>query len=219
MKPILLINFKTYKSGTGESALKLAKICNDISRKKNVRIMIAVQTADIFAIARKVNIPVLAQHVDYFEQDRHTGAIIPEDVKEEGAFGTLINHSEHRLRFNILKRTVVRCKEVDLKTIVCAASISEVKKIVKLKPYMIMFEDPKLVSTGKSITKIEPKSVKEFVNIVNKTKSGAIPLCGAGISTKEDVKLALELGCKGVGVASAILKSRNHYRKILELIE
>lgn len=218
MKPVILINFKTYPQATGRNALKLAKSCDEISREKKVGIFIAVQTADIPVVAEKVRIPVFAQHVDYFEQDRHTGFVLPEDIKQEGASGTLLNHSEHRIKFSILKKTIARCKKNKLKTVVCAASAGEARKIAKLKPEIIMFEDPKLVSTGKSITRIKSRSVRDFANMLKKVKSKAIGLCGAGISSRGDVKLALQLGCKGIGVSSAIVKSKNPKKKILELI-
>lgn len=222
MKPNLLINFKTYKEATGKNALKLAKICDEISRKKKVEMILCVQTADIALVSKNVSVPVFAQHVDYFEQDRHTGFVLPEDIKQEGALGTLLNHSEHRIPLNTIKKTAERCKKTGLKTVICTASIAEAKKILKLKPYYIMFEDPALVSTGKSITKIEPRSVKKFAELAKnynkKHNASIISLCGAGISNNEDVKLALQLGCDGVGISSAIVKAKNKKKKILELL-
>ncbi len=44
-------------------------------------------------------------------------------------------------------------------------------------------------------------------------------LVGAGISNKEDVKKALELGAEGVLLASAVTKAQNFYEKIKELAE
>lgn len=223
MKPILLINFKTYKEATGKNALKLAKICDEISRKKKVKMILCVQIADINPVSRNTSIPIFAQHVDYFEQDRHTGFVLPEDIKQEGASGTLLNHSEHRIPFEIIRKTVERCNKTNLKAVVCAATIAEVKRILKLKPYCVMFEDPELVSTGRSITKIEPKSVKKFAEMAkrfnSKSKSKTISLCGAGISSNEDVKIALQLGCEGVGISSAIVKAKNKKKTITELIE
>jgi triosephosphate isomerase len=219
MKPIILVNFKTYKQATGKNAVKVAKICDSISKKNRIKVMVAVQVADIFPVSRKVKIPVLAQHVDYFEQDRHTGAILPEDIKQEGASGTLLNHSEHKLKFGILKKTIMRCKENKLVVVACAASVNEAKRIAKLEPEYIMFEDPKLVATGRSITKIKPISVKNFANMLKRIKSKSIPLCGAGISSKQDIELALKLGCKGIGVSSAVIKAKNPRKGLLRLIE
>lgn len=222
MKPIILVNFKTYKEATGRNALKLAKICEKIAKRAKIKMILCAQTADICVVAKNSSLPVFGQHVDYFEQGRNTGFILPEDIKQDGATGTLLNHSEHRISFDAIKKTVERCKKIGLKPIVCAASIHEIKNILKLEPYCIMFEDPKLVSTGKSITKIEPDSVKQFADAVKehnkKLKSNIISLCGAGISTKEDIELAIRLGCMGVGIASAIVKAKNKRKKILELL-
>jgi triosephosphate isomerase len=218
MKPIILVNFKTYKEATGKNALKLAMECEAIAKKKGAKMILCVQAADISTIAKSVSLPVFAQHVDYFEQSRNTGFILPEDVKQEGAKGTLINHSEHRIPFKQIEKTVERCGKTGLRTVVCAATLEEAEKILKLKPYSIMFEDPALVSTGKSITKIEPKSVRNFAERIKKSKSRVISLCGAGISSGEDVRLAMQLGCDGVGIASAIVKAKNRKEKIKEII-
>ena len=42
-------------------------------------------------------------------------------------------------------------------------------------------------------------------------------LCGAGIMTAEDVSIALELGSKGILIASGIIQSNDWKNKIIEL--
>jgi len=49
---------------------------------------------------------------------------------------------------------------------------------------------------------------------VKKAKNSTKLLCGAGIVTTEDVKRAIELGSRGILVASGIVKSRNWQRDI-----
>lgn len=214
MKPFLIVNFKTYTEGTGRNALKLAKICK--IAEKRFQVILAVQPADILPVS-KLRLNVIAQHVDSFEQDRHTGAILAEDIKQEGAIGTLLNHSEHKVSFSILKNTVERCKRIGLKTFVCAASGNEAKKIASLRPFAIALEVPELIATGNSISKQKPKSVRRFVLNLKRIGERIIPLCGAGISNAEDVKAALQLGCKGVLVSSAIVKARNQKKAVLNL--
>lgn len=216
MKPIIIVNFKTYKKATGKEALRLAKICEEVSRKKKVRIMIAVQVADIFRITEKVRIPVFSEHVDWQVPDAHTGTILVEDVKENGAIGSLLNHSERRLGFDVLKKTVERCKRARLKTIVCARNINEAKKVAKLNPDYLAYEDPKLVGSGRAISKVKPKSVELFVKAIKWKR--IVPLCGAGISNGDDVRTALKLGCKGVLVASAVTKAKNPKKVLLDLV-
>jgi triosephosphate isomerase len=49
---------------------------------------------------------------------------------------------------------------------------------------------------------------------VKKARNSTKLLCGAGIVTSEDVKRAMELGSRGILVASGIVKSRNWNRDI-----
>ena len=43
--------------------------------------------------------------------------------------------------------------------------------------------------------------------IMQQINTAVVPLCGAGITNSEDVKKALELGTKGILVASGIVKA------------
>ena len=212
---IIVVNFKTYPSATGENALKLAKICEEVSNKTENEIFIAVQPTDIL---RMKDMQVISQHVDNLEQGRNTGFILPESIKEAGAIGSLINHSEHKLNLDDINETINRCKGLDLKTFVCAASVEEARKIARFDPNYIAFEDPNLISTGIPISKANPQSVKDFVLAVKSVNPRIITLCGAGISTGDDVRSALELGCDGVLAASAITKSDNPKKVLMDFI-
>jgi len=94
-KPILLLNFKTYEQATGAKAVKLAKAAEAAARGKKATVILAVQMTDIERVVKAVSIPVYAQHMDPITPGSHTGWILPEALKEAGAVGTLINHSEH----------------------------------------------------------------------------------------------------------------------------
>ena len=50
---------------------------------------------------------------------------------------------------------------------------------------------------------------------MKKINSNVAPLCGAGITNSGDVQKALELGTKGILVASGVVKAKNP-EKILE---
>ena len=180
---MIIINFKNYK--VGKEVLDLVRII-DIYCNKAV---IAVPPTEMRIITKETTLPVYAQHADYHEKGRSTGYVIPESLNDAGAAGTILNHAEHRMIFAKLKKTVERCKEAGLKTIVCAANLSEVKRIIKLGPFAIAYEDPKLIASGKSITEMKENELKEFVKLVEKTN--IIPLCGAGITNSKDVADAL----------------------------
>lgn len=207
-KPIVIINFKTYKQG--KAAIKLAKDIEKVDKKA----IIGVQDSDIEEIAIKTKLKVFSQHVDPFKPGRHTGYVIPEAVKKDGAIGTFLNHSEHKLDFKVLKETIKRCKGIGLKTAVFAASLNEAKKIKKLKPNYLIIEPPELVGGKISVSKAKPNLIK---NIAKKLKRQFI--VGAGIHSREDVKIAMKLGASGIAASSAIIKAKNPEKKLRELLE
>ena len=198
---MIIINLKNYKFGS--QSLALAK---QIQRYLQNSI-ICPSTADLSLISNKTKLKVYAQHIDFQDTNRATGFILPQSIKKSGASGTLLNHAEHRISLKKIKESIKKCKELNLKTIVCTDSLSELKKIIKFKPTAIAFEDSKLISTGKSITQYNPESIRKFIKTIKHTS--IIPICGAGISTPVDVKEAYKLGCKGVLIASAITNSKN----------
>jgi triosephosphate isomerase len=202
MKPILIINFKIYKESTGNNALELAKIAEKVAKEENIEIALAVNAIDLQKIKENVEIPVYAQHVDGVELGANTGFISVEMIK---AFdGTLLNHSEHKLDFEVLKQTIERCKNQEIKTIVCAATPEEAGKISELNPDFIAIEPPELIGGDISVSKAQPEII---TNTLEKVQVPVIT--GAGIKTKEDIKIAIELGTKGVLVASGITKAKD----------
>ena len=206
---MIIVNFKNYK--TGRDVLKLAKKI----QKSNKKIIVAVPAVNIMEVAEKTCLRIYAQHVDYSNSKKSTGFITPDSIKSAGAWGTLLNHYEHQVPFDMLKKIIDECKKNKLEIAVCASSIYEVKKLIKLRPDYIAYEDPKIISTSKSITRYNKKSVKKFVKILKKTK--IIPLCGAGINSIGDYHEALKLGCVGVLISSAIANSKNQNKFLKDL--
>ncbi len=207
MKPIVVINLKTYQQG--EKSVRIAKKIEKVDRG----IIIGVQASDVYEISRKTKLKVYAQHVDYFEPGRNTGYILPEAVKKDGAVGTFLNHSEHKLSFEVLKKTIERCKKLKLKTLIFASTIREAEKIQKLKPDYIAIEPPELVGGKKSVSTEKPELIK---NIKKKIRMKF--LVGAGIHTRDDVRIAMKLGASGIAVSSAITKAREPGKKLKELV-
>ncbi|MDI6798396.1 MAG: triose-phosphate isomerase [Candidatus Aenigmarchaeota archaeon] len=214
--PLILVNFKTYVEGTGKGALKLAKICEVVSKKFNVNIAIAPQFTDIRLISSKVKIPIFAQHIDYQEPGAFTGHISALAIKGSGAAGTLINHSERRLSLKEIKKCTEIAKKYDLISVVCSDSLMKGRNIARFDPDFIAYEDPLLIGTGEAISKVKPNSVRNFVKTISRINPEVKVLCGAGITSGEDVKRAIELGTKGVLVASSIVKATNPKKVLIE---
>ena len=218
--PIIIVNFKSYKEGTGKRALKLAKMIERVSKKHEVSFGVAPQFCDIRMIVNETDLPVFSQHIDPIESfGAFTGHVTAYNVKEAGAIGTLINHSEKKLKLNDVKTCVNVARKLKLISIVCVSNLTEAKKILQFKPNFIAYEPPELIGSGRAVSKVKPDLVKKFVSLVNREKRKIIPLCGAGIVTGDDIKKALELGTKGVLVASSIVKSKNPLRVINSMVK
>lgn len=213
--PIILINFKCYTEGTGKNALKLARICEDVSKKYKVNIVISPQITDIQIFSKKFKIPIFAQHIDPVEIGAFTGHVTALAVKEAGAVGTIINHAEKKLPLRDIEKCIQLARKYELVSVVCAESLMSSKDIAILNPDFISYEDPMLIGTGNPISRVKPKDVKSFVEMVNRINPKITPLCGAGISSGEDAKIALELGTKGMIISSAVVKADNP-RQVLE---
>jgi triosephosphate isomerase len=213
MRPLYIINFKTYPEATGKNAVRLAKICDKTAKQKKARIIICLQPADI-CISKKISIPVFAQHIDPVEAGQTTGYVVAEDVKADGAVGTLLNHSEHKISFDKLKKAVGICRKNKLKIVICASTPAEAFRVSKLKPDYIAIEPPELIGGKISVSEAKPEVITKTTNAVRK-----IPvLCGAGIHEKEDVIIAVKLGAKGILVASAVVKARNPEKILRNLV-
>jgi triosephosphate isomerase len=212
----MVVNFKTYAEATGRKALELARKCEKTSLETEICVGVAPQFVDIPTIAKVVSIPVFAQHIDPIKPGSSTGHILPEAIKEAGAVGTLINHSERRLKLADIDAAVTRAREVGLTSLVCTNNSAVSAAAATLRPDMIAVEPPELIGTGISVSKAKPEVVSGTVELVKKINPKVIVLCGAGITTGEDVVAALRLGTEGVLVASGVVKAQNPYKVLLE---
>ncbi|MCS7120234.1 MAG: triose-phosphate isomerase [Nitrososphaerota archaeon] len=217
--PIAIINFKTYIEGTGKRAIELAKMAERVSLETGVCFAVAPQHVDIFSVARNVDIPVFAQHIDPMPPGSYTGHILPEAVKEAGAIGTLINHSERRLKLADIDEAVTRARQAGLASTVCTNNARVSVSAAALEPDMIAVEPPELIGTGIPVSKAKPEVVTSTVESVRRVNSKVIILCGAGITNGEDVAAALRLGTEGILVASGVVKSKDPYKVMLEFAE
>lgn len=214
--PIILVNFKTYTEGTGQKSLNLAKIAEKVSLETDVCIGIAPQNVDLMSIAQTVSIPVFAQHIDPITAGSFTGHVLPESIKEARAVGTLINHSERRLKLADIDVAITRAREVGLISVVCSNNVSTSAAVATLKTDMIALEPPELIGTGISVSKAKPEIVSSTIEQVKRVNSRAVILCGAGITVGEDVTSAIRLSADGVLVSSGVVKAKDPYGVLME---
>jgi len=209
--PIIIVNFKTYLESTGKNALNLAKQAEKAAKETGVAIAVVPQLVDLAMIATEVEIPVFAQHIDPIRPGNCTGHVLAESVKDAGAVGTLINHSERQLRLIDIDVTIALCREQGLISCVCANNPTVSAAIAALQPEITSMEPPELIGSGKSVSQTKPEAVTDTVSLVHQVNSTMPILCGAGVSTPQDVALALKLGTQGVLVASGIVKAKDPY--------
>jgi triosephosphate isomerase len=210
------VNFKNYKEATGKNALTLAKICGEVSEKYRITIGVAPQFIDLQKVKEKVKIPVFSQHIDPIEKaGAFTGYVVAENLKAIGIDGTLINHSERKLPLKDIEKCVEIARKFGLISVCCAATPDEAEKIAKFNPDFIAIEPPSLIGTGISVSTAKPEVVTKSIEKISKVNPKVKVLCGAGITTGEDVRKALELGTIGVLVASGVVKAENP-KEVLE---
>lgn len=214
--PFILVNFKTYLEATGTKAVGLAKLAEEVTHECDVCIAVAPQFADIYRMAQEVDIPIFAQHMDSVKPGSFTGHVLPESIREAGATGTLINHSERRLKLADIDTSITRAHEVELLSLVCANNATVSAAASALKPDMIAAEPPELIGTGIPVSKAKPEVVAGTVELVKRINPEVVVLCGAGITRGEDVAAALRLGAEGVLVASGVVKAKDPYKVLLE---
>src|SRR3989441_10648268 len=132
--PVIVLNFKTYPEILGKKGWEVAKRLAAVADDTGASIVLAPPTSDLAHLAKLVHIPVFSQHVDAVNAGQTTGWSPPEALLEAGAAGTLINHSERKVAWEEMAKSVPRCRELGLEVIACADDIVEAETLAKLSP-------------------------------------------------------------------------------------
>lgn len=218
-KPLIVLNFKTYAESMGEKAVLMAKYCEEVSLGSGVDIIACPQTPDIFRVAGAVKIPVFAQHIDSAGAGGYTGHITADCIRSSGASGTLINHSERRILLSEIDAAIQSAKKAGLVTIACTNNIAVTSAASALSPDFVAVEPPELIGSGIPVSKANPEIVSGSVSAVKKINPRVKVLCGAGISTGDDVAAAIELGTEGVLLASGVIKAKDPKAALFNLVK
>jgi triosephosphate isomerase (TIM) len=217
-KPLVILNFKTYIESTGLKALHLAKISEQVAQETGVNMAVAAQGADLWRISQEVQIPVMAQHIDPVDAGGHTGSALLECMKDAGASGTLINHSERRMELADIDNIIKKTSMADMISVVCTNNVETSAAAATLQPDFVAIEPPELIGSGIPVSQAEPEIVEGTVAAIKDINPKVRVLCGAGISTGEDMKAALDLGTEGVLLASGIILAPDPKNALLDLV-
>ena len=205
---MFIINYKNYEEISGNDSARLALIADRIAKKHRVRIAVA-PPHHLLSSIKNYSGPILAQHVDNSKVGSTTGFVIPELLKKSKIAGSLINHSEHRIPGKDIIELVERLQKLKMITVVCVKDVAEAAKYAKLNPTYIAIEPPELIGSGKAVSTERPELITKAVQAVSAAKNSTKLLCGAGIVSGQDVRKAIDLGSKGILVASGIVKAKN----------
>ncbi len=220
--PVLAVNYKAYPTAFGEKGLAIALAAEKVAEEYSgqVRIVLAVPATEIARIAEVVDAAtVYAQHADPVEPGAHTGYLPLEALKEAGAKGTLLNHSEHQVKLSHIDHVVHRAATLGMETMVCADTPAAAAAAAALSPTAVAIEPPELIGTGIPVSRAKPEIVTNTVKMIQLVNPDIPVLTGAGITSGDDAAAAIRLGTVGVLVASAVMKAKDPEAKIRELAE
>ena len=205
-KPLIVVNFKTYETAMGDSALTLAKAMDNFT-DRDFRMIAVVSAFDLSTISNSVSsVEVWSQHLDPVGKGSHTGWLEPDLALHHGAVGTIINHAEHKVNIEHVEKLMAMLPS-DFPICACAADVDEAIALAKLGPTFIAVEPPELIGGDISVTTADPAIVSDTVAAVKSTNPNVRVLCGAGVKNGADVKMAIQLGAEGVLLASGVTKA------------
>ena len=210
----VLINLKAYPC----DPVAVAAAAGDIAAEYDTPVAVAPQAAQIGAVT-ETGAATWAQHVSPVEHGSHTGSTLAEAAADAGAEGTLLNHSERRLKLANIDAGLDAAERADLDTVVCANNPGQIAAAAALGPDAVAVEPPELIGTGTPVSQADPDIVRNAVDAAADVDPSVEVYCGAGISTGEDVVAARELGADGVLLASGVAKADDPRAALEALVE
>jgi triosephosphate isomerase len=209
---MIFLSLKTYKEATGEAAIQLLSSVKKISQETGVPIIPCAQPSDIYRIKKELDIEVWAQHIDPIDPGRNFGWISPYALALSGASGTVINHDEHSISEELIKKTIDKAKEYSLKTLVLCDSVALCQKVAAWNPEFVGYERGDLIAGQVAMIDVEAENIKTVAGTIKQPL-----IVGASISTPEHIKKTLAAGGHGVILASSVVKSKNPAQTLSEL--
>ena len=209
----VLVNLKAYPC----DPVAVAEAAAAAAAETSATVAIAPQAAHIDRVA-ETGVQTWAQHVSPVEHGSNTGSTLAEAAADAGATGTLLNHSENRLKLADIDASLDAAARVDFDTVVCANNPDQIAAAAALGPDAVAVEPPELIGTGTPVSKADPDIVTDAVAAAESVDPSVDVYCGAGISTGEDVVAANELGADGVLLASGVAKADDPQAALEDLV-
>ncbi len=208
-RKVFIINCKNYYEGSGYRAAHLLEYAEAASHNFDIDVLVAPPIVDLSLLAKNYSSRMISQSVDRVEYGSSTGHVPLDRLIDLGVMWSLLNHSENRVSHQLIRDIVLASNERGFRIVVCVESNSELMELLDMDvhPYAYAFEPPELIGSGRSVSKYAGDELASFIETCR--EYGVKPLCGAGISSVEDVELAVEYGSEGILVASGVVKARD----------
>jgi triosephosphate isomerase len=209
----VLVNLKAYDV----DPVAIGRAAAEVGDDSGVRIAVAPQAADLRPVA-DTGVETWAQHVAPVSDGSHTGHQLATRIADAGATGTLLNHSERRLRLADIDTGIGIANAAGLETVICANNPAQIAAVTTLGPDAVAVEPPELIGTGTPVSQADPSIVRDAVERVGEVDPAVALYCGAGISTGADLAAAAELGADGVLLASGVAKAEDPKQALTDLV-
>ncbi len=211
---MILLNLKLYPQTFAHQALDFAAMAKSVSQQTGVKIYPVVSALDAVEIHQKLGIEVYLQHVDPFLEGPHSGFISPLHAQSLGIKGSLLNHSEHRLKPGTIKSLLKHWPQ-NFDSVLCLQTLGQLNSWAKnLNPTFFAYEPKEYIGNSQiSVSTGKPQQVQKFAEILGDKKL----LIGAGIHQSADVSTGLKLGAVGILVASAVVKASDPQKELMAL--
>ena len=214
-KPFLVVNPKSYLYG--KKSLELALETDKVAADTGLTIYYTCPYADIRMIRENTkHVIVCAQSMDPLVPGRGMGHVLPESLKEAGADALFLNHAENPKTVTDLYKTILRAKELDMITIVCADSVVEAKAVSCMDPDIVLAEPTDLIGTGQVA---DDAYTIETCKAIAQVNPDVLVMIASGVSTAEDCYNVIKLGADGTGATSGILNAPSPAVRVREMAE
>jgi triosephosphate isomerase len=217
MRPIIILNFKSYPQAVGTSGLELARTAMEVAGSHGVELYVAPHVVDTSMYCFN-GIPVFAQHCDPVEGNGGTGRVTVDGLAKLNAKGILINHSEYPQEIKEILFLVGAARKYGLKTCICIPNDSFLSRLRGAEPTFLAVEPPELIGGDVSVSSAKPQLLSSVFRYLSANMPSTRGICGAGIKKSDDVRKAKALGADGVLVASGYVLANNPRRFLEELI-
>ncbi len=214
----LILNLKGYADSFSEASLRLAGYAREAAIETGANVIVCPPEPWIQMVS-DAGAVTFAQHADPYGAGATTGFSSLSMLRAAGATGLLINHSEHQLRLSEIEFLVEGARREGMVSVLCADTVRTVVAASVLQPDMVAIEPPELIGKGISVSKARPEVITDSVRAIRKVSGDVVIIAGAGISTPEDVRRAVELGAEGALVASAVVKSERQRELVVAMAE